>query len=39
MRLTDEQVAEYNEKGWTLLPSVFSAEERAVMETAAFDVL
>lgn len=39
MRLTDEQVTEYRDKGWTLLPEVFSAEERAVMEAAAFDVL
>jgi ectoine hydroxylase len=39
MRLTDEQVAEYREKGWILLPAVFSAEERAVLEAAAFDVL
>jgi ectoine hydroxylase len=39
MKLTDEQVAEYWDKGWTLLPNVFSAEECVVMENAAFDVL
>ncbi|MDA9975920.1 phytanoyl-CoA dioxygenase family protein [Alphaproteobacteria bacterium] len=39
MRLSDEQVVEYNAKGWVLVPDVFSAEERTVLEAAAFDVL
>ena len=39
MRLNDEQVAEYRDKGWILLPSVFSAKERSVLEAAAFEVL
>jgi ectoine hydroxylase len=39
MRLSDEQVAEYDEKGWIMLPDVFSAAERQVLETAAMDVL
>jgi ectoine hydroxylase len=39
MRLTNEQVAEYRDKGWILLPSIFSSKERSVLEAAAFEVL
>jgi ectoine hydroxylase len=39
MRLSDRQVEEYREKGWILLPGLLNAEEQAVLETAAFEVL
>ena len=37
--LTDEQVSEYNEQGWIVLPSVFSHKEIMVLERTSYDVL
>ena len=39
MGLTDEQVAEYKEQGWVVLPSVFSREEISVLERTSEEVL
>ena len=37
--LTDEQVREYKEQGWIVIPSVFSPKEINVLEKTAYDVL
>ena len=37
--LTDEQVSEYKEQGWIVLPSVFSRKEINVLEKTSYDVL
>ncbi|MED5227049.1 MAG: proline hydroxylase, partial [Pseudomonadota bacterium] len=39
MGLTDEQVTEYKEQGWVVLPSVFSREELSVLERTSEEVL
>ncbi|MDP6707181.1 MAG: phytanoyl-CoA dioxygenase family protein [Alphaproteobacteria bacterium] len=39
MRLADEQVREYETKGWTVVPDALRPEECRVLETAAFAVL
>lgn len=39
MTLTDETVATYQERGWVVLPEVFSAAELSVLQTAALQVL
>ena len=39
MKLNDEQVTEYREKGWTVVPEVFADAECQVLESAAFQVL
>jgi ectoine hydroxylase len=39
MDLTKEQVSEYDEKGWIVLPQLFSKEEVSILESAAMDVL
>ena len=39
MGLTDEQVAEYKEQGWVVLPSVFSREEISILERTSEEVL
>ena len=37
--LTDEQIREYKEQGWIVLPSVFSPKEINVLEKTSYDVL
>ena len=37
--LTDEQIREYKEQGWIVLPSVFSRKEINVLEKTSYDVL
>ena len=37
--LTDEQISEYKEQGWIVLPSVFSRKEINVLEKTSYDVL
>ncbi len=37
--LTESQVNDYRERGWLVIPDVFSAEEVAVLGDAAIDVL
>ena len=37
--LTDEQICEYKEQGWIVLPSVFSRKEINVLEKTSYDVL
>lgn len=37
--LTDQQVREYRDRGWVVIPDVFSAEEVEVLGNAATDVL
>ncbi len=37
--LTDSQVATYEHQGWTLVPSVFDADELAVLSAAAVEVM
>ncbi|MDG1886127.1 MAG: phytanoyl-CoA dioxygenase family protein [Alphaproteobacteria bacterium] len=39
MDLNKEQVCEYDEKGWIILPQLFSKEEVYILESAALDVL
>ena len=39
MDLNKEQVSEYGEKGWIVLPQLFSKEEVSILESAAMDVL
>ncbi len=39
MRLAEEQVGEYEAKGWTVAPDALRPEECQVLETAAFEVL
>ena len=37
--LTDEQVSEYKEQGWIVLPGVFSHKEIMVLERTSYNVL
>ena len=39
MRLKDDQVEEFDRKGWILLPGILSSEECSVLTEAAFEVL
>ncbi len=39
MRLNDDQVRQYEDKGWIVVPGVLSAEEIGVLESAALRVL
>ncbi|MBH66782.1 MAG: hypothetical protein CMM58_00355 [Rhodospirillaceae bacterium] len=39
MELTEPQVLEYNEKGWLVLPKLFSNEEISILEKASLEVL
>lgn len=39
MRLTDEQVDEFRERGWIVIPGVFSADEVRVLSEAALEVM
>ena len=39
MDLTEKQISEYDENGWTLLPELFSKGEISILESAAMDVL
>ena len=38
MELSGAQVAEFEQKGWTVVPSVFGAEDLAILEKAALRV-
>ena len=38
MELSDAQVAEFEHKCWTAVPSVFGAEDLAILEKAALRV-
>jgi ectoine hydroxylase len=39
MTLTDRHMTEFGERGWIVLPDVFDANERNVLEAAALDVV
>lgn len=38
MELSEEQVTEFEEKGWTVVPALFGTEERSILENAALRV-
>jgi len=39
VKLTEQQVAGYNDTGWVVVPHAFSPAEVAVLESAALDVM
>ena len=39
MQLTEEQIFEYNQRGWLVLPRLFSKQEVSVLEKASLEVL